>query len=60
MRGIALNFFPLITDDFTVTLYRYPYVESSRPEAEGRKAIQRNLEVEGERGTQGDVVELVE
>ena len=49
MRGIALNFFPLVSDRFTITFYRHPYVESNRPEAEGEKAFQRNFEVGGER-----------
>ena len=66
MRGIALNFFPLVTDHFTVTLYRHPYVEGKRPEAKNDKAVQRNLEVGGERALYwtlfqrtGDGAELV-
>ena len=49
MRGIALNFFPLATDRFTITLYRLPYVEAERPRAGDEKAMRRNLEVDGER-----------
>ena len=49
MRGIALNFFPLVTDRFTITLYRLPYVEAERPKAGDEEAVRRNLEVDGER-----------
>ena len=49
MRGIALNFFPLVTDQFAITLYRLPYVEGERPSAGDEEAVRRNLEVEGER-----------
>lgn len=49
MRGIALNFFPLESDQFTITLYRLPFVEGERPESGCEKAIRRNLAVEGKR-----------
>ena len=47
MRGVALNFFPLETRDFTVTLYRLPYVEGRRPTAGSEEAARRSLEVDG-------------
>ena len=49
MRGVALNFFPLVTEQFTITLYRFPYVEGERPCAGDEEAVCRNLEVEGKR-----------
>ena len=49
MRGIALNFFPLETDQFKITLYRLPFVEGERPKSGCEKAIRRNLAVEGKR-----------
>ena len=49
MRGIALNFFPLVTNKFTITLYRLPYVEGKRPTSGSEVAVRRNLEVEGQR-----------
>ena len=49
MRGIALNFFPLETDQFTITLYRSPYIEGERPTSGNEEAVCRNLEVEGMR-----------
>ena len=48
MRDIALNFFPLTTDQFTITLYRMPFVENDRPVAGSEHAVQRRLEVDGE------------
>ena len=48
MRGIALNFFPLETDDFTITLYRLPFVEGERPTSGDEEAIRRRLKVNGE------------
>ncbi len=48
MRGIALNFFPLKTDQFTITLYRLPFVEGKRPRCGDEKAVRRNLKVNGE------------
>ena len=49
MRGVALNFFPLKTHEFTITLYRHPYVESKRPVAGDEQAVRRSLEIDGER-----------
>ena len=49
MRGVALNFFPLKTHEFTIALYRHPYVESKRPVAGDEQAVRRSLEVDGER-----------
>lgn len=48
MRGIALNFFPLETDQFTITLYCLPFVEGERPRYGDEEAIRRNLKVGGE------------
>ena len=47
MRGIALNFFPLATDQFEFTLYRLPYSEGERPEFGGERAVRRYLGVDG-------------
>lgn len=46
-RGIALNFFPLATDNFTITLYRFPFVENSPPIIEGEEAVRRYLVIDG-------------
>ncbi len=48
MRGIALNFFPLKTEQFTITLYRLPFVEGGRPRCGDEEAVQRNLKINGE------------
>lgn len=48
MRGVALNFFPLKTDQFTITLYRLPFVEGARPRCGDEEAVQRNLKINGE------------
>ena len=47
MRGIALNFFPLKTDQFTITLYRLPSGEGERPRCGDEEAVCRNLKVNG-------------
>lgn len=49
MRGVALNFFPLETEQFTITLYRFPFVEGERPRCEDEEAVRRQLEVDGKR-----------
>ena len=46
-RGIALNFFPLTTDDFTITLYRLPFVENNRPKINAEEAVRRYLVING-------------
>ena len=48
--GVALNFFPLTTDDFTITLYRLPFVEDNRPKIQGEEAVRRFLVINGEEG----------
>lgn len=48
MRGVALNFFPLTTDQFTITLYRLPFIEGDRPKAGDEEAVRRYIEVDGE------------
>ena len=48
MDEIALNFFPLLSQDFTVTLYRMPFVENHRPSSGDEEAVRRMLEVDGE------------
>lgn len=48
MRRIALNFFPLETDEFTITLYRLPFVEGERPTSGDEEAVRRSLKVDGE------------
>lgn len=47
MRGVALNFFPLATDQFTITLYRLPFIEGKRPKAGDEEAVRRYLGVNG-------------
>ena len=47
---IALNFFPLATDDFTITLYRLPFEENNRPKIKGEEAVRRYLVIDGEEG----------
>lgn len=49
MDDIALNFFPLISDDYTFTLYRMPFVENARPSSGDEEAVRRMLGVDGER-----------
>ena len=49
MDQIALNFFPLLSDDFVVTLYRMPFVENDRPSSGEEEAVRRMLEVDGAR-----------
>ena len=48
MRGIALNFFPLVTDQFTIKLYRLPFVEGERPKVGNEEAVRRYLVIDGE------------
>ena len=48
MDRIALNFFPLSSDNFTFTLYRIPFVEGKKPKLGDEEAVRRNLEVDGE------------
>ena len=49
MDKIALNFFPLSSDQFTFTLYRLPFEEGEKPRAGDEEAVSRTLEVAGER-----------
>ena len=49
MDRIALNFFPLSSDQFKFTLYRLPFEEGEKPRAGDEKAVRRTLEVAGER-----------
>jgi len=60
MRGIALNFFPLATDQFTITLYRLPYVEGKRPTSGSEEAVRRNLRVEGTRDSYWTLFQQIE
>ena len=46
MRGVALNFFPLATDQFTITLYRLRFVEGARPKTGDEEAVRRYLIVD--------------
>ena len=48
MRGVALNFFPLATDQFTITLYCLPFVEGERPKSGDEEAVRRYLKIDGE------------
>ena len=49
MDSVALNFFPLKTDQFTISLYRLPYLEGARPIIGDEQAVRRNLPINGER-----------
>ena len=49
MRGVALNFFPLKSHDFTFRLFYSPFVEGARPSVGEEKAVRRSLEVGGKR-----------
>ena len=49
MRGVAVNFFPLSTEDFTITVYRSPYVAGVRPQASDEAAVRRTLEIDQRR-----------
>lgn len=49
MRGIALNFFPLATDQFRFTLYRLPYSEGERPDLVAERAVRRYFGVDGDK-----------
>ena len=48
MDEIALNFFPVLSDNFAVSLYRMPFVENDRPSSGDEEAVRRMLEVDGE------------
>ena len=48
MDKIALNFFPVLSDDFAVALYRMPFVENERPSSGDEEAVRRMLEVDSE------------
>lgn len=43
MPGVALNFFPLSTDDFSIAIHRLPFEEGHRPEFDGEMAVKRWL-----------------
>ncbi len=47
MRGVVLNFFPLATEQFTITLYHFPFVEGERPRCGDEEAVRRHLDVDG-------------
>ena len=49
MNEIALNLFPLSSDNFTFTLYSLPFVEGEKPRTGDEEAVRRSLEVEGKR-----------
>ena len=44
-NSIALNFFPLETEQFQITLYRLPFIRGERPEFNNEKAVRRTLNV---------------
>ncbi|MDE2826815.1 MAG: Piwi domain-containing protein [Bacteroidota bacterium] len=58
--NIALNFFPLETERFNVTLYRIPYTEGNRPECEEEEAVKRNLEINGSRDNYWTLFQKIE
>ncbi|MYC62670.1 MAG: hypothetical protein F4X16_07515 [Caldilineaceae bacterium SB0661_bin_34] len=47
MSDIALNLFPVLTTDFSYTLYRHPYIEQYRPTVGTEQAIRRYLNIDG-------------
>ena len=47
MQRIVLNFFPLATAEFTIRLYRLPYVEGDPPTIGDEAAVRRRLLVNG-------------
>ena len=49
MDEISLNFFPLLSDDFSFTLYHMPFDEDNRPNTVDEEAVRRMLDVDGER-----------
>ena len=49
MSRIALNFFPIATDEFKITLYCFPFIEGNRPSAGGENPVRRYLAVDGKR-----------
>ena len=44
MQGIALNFLPVQTRDFRVTMYAVPFEEEERPVCAGERAVLRYLD----------------
>ena len=46
MQDIVLNVFPVRTDQFTITLYRLPYVEGTRPTLDDEQAVCRSLKID--------------
>ena len=48
MSEIALNFFPLVTDQFTITAYCLPFVENCRPSIGDEEAVRRYIVIDGE------------
>lgn len=46
-NSIALNFLPLATEQFHITLYCIPFADGKRPEYKNETAVSRNLEVNG-------------
>ena len=49
MQRVVLNFFPLATDQFTINLYRLPYVEGNPPTIGDEVGVRRQLVVNGTR-----------
>ena len=47
MSRIALNFFPLTTDQFTIDLYCLPFVQGKRPRTRNEEAVRRSLKIDG-------------
>ena len=60
MPGFALNFFPLAADQFTITLYRFPYAEDKRPFVDDEQAVRRSLEVNGIRDSYWTLFQQIE
>lgn len=48
MQGIALNFLPVLTRDFRVTMYTVPFGGEERPVYAGEKAVLRHFEEGGD------------
>ena len=47
MQGIALNFLPVLTRDFRVTMYSVPFRGEERPVYAGERAVLRHFEEDG-------------
>ena len=47
MNGIALNFLRLTDLQFSIRLYRFPFIEDQRPEYGDERAVRRSMDIDG-------------